>query len=497
MQPSLSPLLTDLYQLTMAQGYFLSGIPCRQASFSVSFRENPFEGGYAIAAGIGPALDFLESFKFTEEDIAYLRTLPAADGTPLFQEDFLSHLIDMRFTCDVTAVKEGSIVFAREPIFTVTGPIDQCQLVETSLLNIINFSTLVATKAARCCYAANGDAILEFGLRRAQGPDGGVTASRAAYIGGCAATSNVLAGQKFDIPVAGTHAHSWIMAFDSEEEAFEVYARTSPNNVVLLVDTYDTIEGVKKAITVGLKMKAKGQRFAGIRLDSGDLAWLSKKAREMLDEAGLSEAKIVASNALDEYTILSLKTQGSRIDTWGVGTKLATAYEQAALNGVYKLTAVRNNVDEPWQHRLKISDQTDKLTIPGILGVRRYFNADGKFAGDVIYDSETDFALGSSDSEGECSDGTAVTIIDPLDVTRRKTFCAGMRYQELLVTMFVGGKRVYQSPAIAEVRDFAIDGLNYLDETQKRFLNPHTYPVGLEENLAELRLELVRRARGI
>lgn len=479
----------------MAQGYFLSGRPLREASFSVTFRENPFEGGYTVAAGIGPALDFLEKFKFTKKDIAYLRSLKAADGTLLFREDFFEHLLAMKFTCDVEAVKEGEIVFPNEPIISITGPIDQCQLVETALLNIINFSSLIATKASRCCYAADGGEILEFGLRRAQGPDGGVTASRASYIGGCVATSNVLAGQVFGIPVAGTHAHSWIMAFDSEEEAFEVYAETSPNNVILLVDTYDTLEGVKKAIAVGLDMKSKGQNFLGIRLDSGDLAWLSKKAREMLDDAGLTEAKIVASNALDEHTILSLIQQGAMIDVWGVGTKLATAADHSALSGVYKLSAVRSSADEPWQPRMKISDQADKMSIPGVLRVRRYFNEDDTFAGDMIYDIGTSFSNYGEEYDCGCEDKNPITMIDPHDITRRKSFCAKTRYVELLVPMLEKGKRVYSPPPIEDVRAYALKGLEALDETQRRFLNPYTYPVGLEKNLAKFRLDLVSASR--
>ncbi|MBK5211286.1 MAG: nicotinate phosphoribosyltransferase [Coriobacteriia bacterium] len=482
-KPIVDPMLTDLYQLTMAQGYFLSGKEYLEANFTIFFRENPFSGGFAIAGGIEPAIEFLDNFGFTDDDIAYLATLEAGDGTHLFVDVFLKHLKEMKFACNVEAVEEGTVIFAREPIFKVSGPIEQCQIVETTLLNIINFSTLVATKAARCNIAAKGDAILEFGLRRAQGPDGGLMASRASFIGGCAATSNTLAGQVYDIPVAGTHAHSWIMAFDSEKESFDAYVETSPNNVVLLVDTYDTLRGVKYAIESGRAMEARGEHFVGIRIDSGDLAWLSKEARKMLDDAGLTHAKIFASNELDEYTISSLKDQGAPIDVWGVGTKMATAFDQPALGGVYKLTAIRKQGDETWSPRIKVSSQANKITTPGIHGVRRYVREDGSYAGDMVYDLQN------------APKSAAAVMVDPFDSMRRKRFETEAVYWELLIPMFESGRLVYELPTIRQVQARAHEGIRHLHETQLRFLNPHTYPVGLEQSLYDVRNRLLEEAR--
>lgn len=475
-------MLTDLYQLTMAQGYFLSGQDKVDANFTMFFRTNPFKGGFAIAAGIEPALDYLENFGFSEQDCAYLATLKAADGTPLFKPAFLEALRAFKFTCDVEAVEEGSVVFAREPLIQVRGPIAQCQLVETTLLNILNFSTLIATKAARVALAAQGDPVLEFGLRRAQGPDGGVMASRAAYIGGCAATANTLAGQLYGIPVAGTHAHSWVMAFDSEEDSFEAYAQTSSNNVVLLVDTYNALEGTKKAIKVGLEMEARGEHFAGIRIDSGDLAYLSKEARKLLDEAGLTQAKIFASNELDEYTISSLKDQGAPIEVWGVGTKLVTAFDQPSLGGVYKLTAISKEGTNEWQPRIKVSEQATKMTVPGVQGIRRFINKDGIFVGDMVY------------TQGDNLTGD-VTMVDPLDSTRRKTFSATCESREVLTPLMRGGTTVRERISLEDIRARVRDEMSHLHETQLRFLNPHSYAVGLEKSLHDMRYDLVLQAR--
>lgn len=478
-------MLTDLYQLTMAQGYLLSGRSTTEASFTLSFRDNPFKGGFAVAAGLGLAIDYLANFRFTPEDIAYLADLNAADGTPLFVPEFLDHLSRMRFECTVDAVPEGTVVFGREPLLTVTGPIAQCQLAETALLNIINFSTLIATKAARCYLVADGAPLLEFGARRAQGPDGSLSASRAAYIGGFDSTSNVLAGQRYGIPVAGTHAHSWVMAFEDETEAFDAWAETSPNNVVLLVDTYDTKRGIERAIETARKLEARGHSFRGIRIDSGDLAWLSKQARLKLDEAGFPDAKIYASNELDEHTIVSLREQGAPIDVWGVGTRIVTAEGQSALSGVYKLGAIRPAGDTEWTPRIKVSDQNYKTTIPGLQGVRRYIREDGSLAGDMVYN------LHSAPTTA------AATMVDPFDVTRQKHFTEGDRYEELLVRVFDRGELVYAAPPLAESRAHTIADLGRLHETQLRFLNPHTYPVGLERSLFDLRTDLIMQARGL
>src|SRR5687768_12178981 len=378
----ISPLCTDLYQLTMASGYFRSGRARDEAVFHLFFRTHPFGGSYAIAAGLEAVVELVEGFRFGADDIDYLASLAAQDGGPEFGADFLDYLRLLRLRVDIDAVPEGNLVFAHEPIVRVRGRLLEAQLLETALLNLINFQTLIATKATRVCQAAAGQPVLEFGLRRAQGVDGGLSASRASYIGGCAATSNVLAGKLYDIPVKGTHAHSWVMSFDSESEAFEGYAKVLPNNCVFLVDTYDTLEGVRRAIIVGKRLRDRGHKLVGIRLDSGDLAYLSIEARKLLDEAGFTDAAIVASNDLDERIIENLKLQGAQIAVWGVGTKLATAYDQPSLGGVYKLGAIQD-ANGQWQPKLKLSDQVVKTSIPGILQVRRFATSAG-FTADMI-----------------------------------------------------------------------------------------------------------------
>jgi nicotinate phosphoribosyltransferase len=478
-----SPMLTDLYQLTMAQAYEAAGIAHTQGCFHLYFRENPFGGGFAVAAGLEQVVEWLEGWHFTAENIEYLRGRTGADGDALFSESFLEKLAGYEFTCDVDAVAEGTVVFPREPLMRVSGPLPVCQLVETALLSIVNFQTLIATKAARVRLSAGDDVVMEFGLRRAQGPDGGLSASRAAYIGGVDSTSNVLAGERFGIPVAGTHAHSWVMAFEDETESFDAYALALPNNVTLLVDTYDTLEGVHKAVEVGRRLRERGQELLGIRIDSGDLAWLSLRAREILDEAGFGRTKIVASNELDEHLIASLKEQGAAIDVWGVGTKLATGWDQPALGGVYKLSAVRVPGGE-WVPRIKVSEQTAKVTTPGVQGLRRYRDAEGRLAGDMIYD------IGQPPPD-------LPTMVDPADPTRRKTFGEDFDFEELLMPVFAGGKRVYEPREIAESRARALKGIARLDPSITRFLNPHSYPVGLERGLNDLRTALVLTARGV
>lgn len=363
-------LLTDLYQLTMGYGYWKQGLTEREAVFHLFFRRAPFGGAAAIVAGTRPAADFLDDLRFTDEELFYLSSLAGADGKALFCQGYLDHLKNLEWTIEVDAIPEGELVFPHEPILRIRGPLLQCQLVETALLNIVNFQTLIATQAARLCDAAEGDPIFEFGLRRAQGPDGGMSASRAAYLGGCVATSNVLAGMNYGIPVKGTHAHSWVMSFDDEQEAFDHYATAMPNNAVLLVDTYNTLNGVQKAINTGKKLREKGHDLQGIRLDSGDLAMLSIKARAILDDAGFTETKIIASNDLDEKSITALKAAGARIDIWGVGTNLVTSVNQPALGGVYKLGAIRDEAGD-WQYRIKLSNDLIKVSNPGVLQVAR------------------------------------------------------------------------------------------------------------------------------
>ena len=474
-------LLTDLYQLTMAYGYWKLGKSDQEAVFHLYFRNNPFKGGFSVACGLEAAVDYVKQLRFDPDDLEYLASLTGNDGNPLFEKGFLDALGNMYWSVDVDAIPEGTVVFPGEPLVRVRGPILQCQLLETPLLNLINFPTLIATKAARLCMAARGEPVIEFGLRRSQGIDGSLTACRAAYIGGCVATSNVLAGKLFGIPLRGTHAHSWIMSFDDEVEAFEAYAEVMPNNCVFLVDTYDTLEGVRHAAAIGCRLKTLGHRMAGIRLDSGDLAYLSIEARKILDEAGLVDAEIVASNDLDEYLIESLKQQGAKITVWGVGTKLATAYDQPALGGVYKLSAVRDSSNDPWRYKLKASEQRAKVSYPGILQVRRYLD-DGQFYADMIY----------SEPEGP---GATLTLVDPKDATRFKMMDPKSTFEDLLVPVFRKGQCVYDLPALNVIQQRAKTQIALLHPTVCRFVNPHEYPVGLERSLNDLRNELLLSAR--
>lgn len=479
-------LLTDLYELTMAAGYWKLGRADMQAAFSLFFRKAPFGSGYTVAAGLEYAIDALENLRFDASDLEYLASMKGNDGKALFEQDFLQYLGKLEFGCDVEAVPEGTVVFAQEPLVRVTGPILQCQIVESILLNTVNFQTLLATKASRVCTAARGDAVLEFGLRRAQGADGALAASRAAYVGGCAATSNVLAGKLFGIPVGGTHAHSWVMSFDDELSAFHAYAEAMPNNCVFLVDTYDTLEGVRNAIAAARALRERGHELVGIRLDSGDLAYLSIAARKLLDAAGFPKAQIVGSNDLDEHIIESLKEQGTRITVWGVGTKLVTSYDQPALGGVYKLGAVRGSAAEPWRLKLKVSEQSIKTTTPGLLQVRRFAAADGRFAGDMIYDEA---------EVGPPPVGEDAVIVDPVDPMRRKGIPAGYPFEDLLKPVFRGGKCVYECPPLAAVRERVQRQLDRLHPGTRRFLNPHGYPAGLDERLYALKSRLVVQSR--
>lgn len=474
-------LLTDLYQLTMACGYWRSGIAEREAVFHLHFRKNPFEGGYAVACGLHAAIAWLDRLRFSPGDLAYLGTLQGNDGGALFPGEFLAWLGRMELALDVDAAPEGTAVFAHEPLLRVRGPLLQCQLVETALLNLLNFQTLVATKASRVCAAAQGDTVLEFGLRRAQGADGSLAASYAAYVGGVHATSNVLAGRRFDIPARGTHAHAWVMAFGDELRSFREYALSLPNNCVFLVDTFDTLQGVRHACEVGAWLAEHGHRLGGVRLDSGDLAYLSVEARKILDAHGFTDAAVVASNDLDERLIQSLKLQCAAITVWGVGTKLVTAYDQPALGGVYKLSAIRDP-GGAWQHRIKLSEQAAKISTPGIHQVRRFVQ-DGLFVGDMIYD----LSEGSEPSR---------TMIDPLDPTRRRSFADGLTHLDLLVPIYRAGRKVYAQPTIHEARDRAREQVASLHPTTRRFDNPHAYPVGLERSLHALRTRLVLEARG-
>lgn len=475
-------LLTDLYELTMAYGYWKLGRTKDEAVFHLFFRKHPFTGGYTIACGLEYVLDLIQDFRFDETDLEYLAGLKGNDNAPLFEPTFLDYLRSLRLHCDVAAIPEGTVVFPQEPLIRIQGPLLECQLLETHLLNIVNFQSLIATKASRICLAAGGGSVLEFGLRRAQGIDGGLAASRAAYIGGCDATSNVLAGKLFGIPVRGTHAHSWVMSFDGELEAFDAYAKAMPNNCIFLVDTYDTLEGVAHAIEIGRRLREGGHKMIGIRLDSGDLAYLSVEARKMLDAAGFTDARIVASNDLDEETIRSLKEQDAAISIWGVGTRLITAHDQPALGGVYKLSAIRRP-GGPWRDCVKVSEQAVKTTAPGIQQVRR-FRMGQEFIGDMIYDER----LGIR--------GQPV-IVDPIDPTRRKKVPAEATHEDLLVPVARQGRPVYRSPALADIRERASRQLAALHKGIKRFLNPHEYPTGLEPGLHDLKTKLVLKARKV
>ena len=473
-------LLTDLYQLTMSYAYWKKGLATQEAVFHQFFRRRPFNGGFTVVAGLEWVVQLLENFKFDDSDLNFLATLRSTDGSPLFTDDFFDYLRKLRFTCDLDAMPEGTVAFPYEPMLRIQGPLIQCQILESALLNLINFSTLIATKSARMCIAAKGEAVLEFGLRRAQGIDGALSASRAAYIGGCSSTSNVLAGKLLGIPVRGTHSHSWVMAFDEELEAFQAYAEALPNNCVFLVDTYDSLEGVKNAIQVGHWLRERGKKFLGIRLDSGDLTYLSIKSRQLLDAAGFPDTLIMASNELDETLITELKRQGAQINVWGVGTNLVTAKDQPALDGVYKLAALRKPGGE-WKYKLKLSEQMVKVSDPGILQVRRYHQRSGNVA-DIIYDT----LLGiPADSIG----------IDPLDSLKQKVLKQGIPYNDLLVPIFRAGKRVYELPSLHDIRARTQTELDRFNVGVKRFLNPHQYFVGMEKSLHDLKVDLIKNIR--
>jgi len=473
-------LLTDFYQLTMAYAYWKKSLAERRAVFHLFFRRPPFKGGFTIACGLEQVVHFVEHFHFDSSDLAYLDSLTHSNGERYFGRAFLDMLSNLKLTVDVDAVPEGSVVFPYEPLVRVEGPLMQCQLLESPLLNLINFPTLIATKAARVVTAAAGDPVMEFGMRRAQGIDGALTASRAAFVGGCSSTSNVLAGKLYGIPVQGTQAHSWVMAFEQEQEAFAAYADVMPDSIVFLVDTYHTIDGVKKAIVVAKELQSQGKKVTGIRLDSGDLAELSRESRKLLDAAGLSDVRIVASNELDETLISELKRQGAKISAWGVGTNLVTGKDQGALDGVYKLSAIQGEQGR-WRYILKLSEQLAKISNPGLHQVRRFIR-DGVPIGDVIYDREIGV-------------GTKVLAVDQFDPTKQVSFDGGCTYQDLLQPIFRKGACVYTLPGLQEIREVAKTQLQAFPVGIKRFLNPHSYPVMMEERLYHIKLDLIKQYR--
>lgn len=480
-RPSMA-LLTDLYQLTMAYGYWKSGIADREACFHLFFRKHPFGGGYTVTAGLPDALDLIAKARLEAEELEYLGGLESPSGDPLFEPAFLDDLARQPLRVDVDAVPEGTVMFPNEPVMRVSGPLMACQLLETPLLDLINFPSLIATKAARVCDAAGFEPVMEFGLRRAQGPDGALTAARAAYVGGCSSTSNVLAGRLFGIPVKGTHAHSFVMAFDEDEAAFRAWARAMPGNCIFLVDTYDSMDGLEAAIRVGVGLRERGHEMVGVRLDSGDLIELSKKARARLDEAGFEGAAIVASGDLDEHQIRSLRRAGARIGLWGVGTRLTTGHPDPALNGVYKLAAIRE-ADGTWAPRIKLSDTPGKTTIPGRLAVRRYsYKKDGRFAGDAIYDI----------GYGLEPDGALIAL--GAHAEQRSLEEAELQ-EDLLVPAVRRGEVVYEPPPVDEARARARRQLEALPDGVRRLEEPELFFVGLEPRLFERRARMMEERR--
>jgi nicotinate phosphoribosyltransferase len=477
---SFSALMTDFYEVTMACGYWKAGVSDCEAAFHLFFRENPFGGEFTVACGLASVVDLVRDFCFTEDELAYLAVQRGNDGQPLFDAAFLKYLRDFRVTCGIDALPEGTLVFPNEPLVRVCGPIIECQLLETALLNILNFQSLIATKAARVCLAAKNDEVIEFGLRRAQGVDGGLSAARAAFIGGCAGTSNLQAGERFGIPVSGTQAHSWIMFFENEREAFEKYAKALPNNCVFLVDTYNSREGVRRAIEVAKQLRRDRYEMIGVRLDSGDRVAFSIEARKMLDKAGFESAKIVCSGDLDEFTIADMKQRGARIDTWGVGTKLATGQPDAALGGVYKLGAVRS-LGERWRYRVKLSDESAKTSCPGLLQVRRFLQPDDRFIADAIYEIDQ----GISEP----------CVIVSFRGEKQTEIPAASGYSELLMPIFRHGELVYQVPEIQDSRKHARTQLSCVPAEVIKLNNPRRYGVGLESSLHRLRSELIAHAK--
>ncbi|MBW2064258.1 MAG: nicotinate phosphoribosyltransferase [Deltaproteobacteria bacterium] len=470
-------LLTDLYQLTMVGGHVKAGKKEQVANFDYFFRRIPDDGGYCVLAGLEDLIKCIEGLRFDREALEYL------DSLKIFPEDFLQYLEKFRFSCDLWAVPEGTVVFPHEPVIRVTGPLPEAQLIETLLLNIMNFQTLIATKGARMRWAAQGDPVVDFGLRRAHGPNGALMASRAAYIGGVDATSNVLAGRLYGIPVKGTHAHSWVESFSDELGAFRAYAEVYPRSCLLLVDTYDTLKsGVPNAIKVWRELKEKGYKPVGIRLDSGDLAYLSKEARRMLDEAGFEDTVIVASSDLDEWLVESLKRQGARIDIWGIGTRLVTSYSCPALGGVYKLTALDED-GNGMVPKIKRSDNPEKITNPGAKKIVRMYDQRGQMRGDVLF------------LEGEpLPKGTAFKAFHPMFSHIVKTYPGDFEMRELLVPIFRKGKLVYKLPSIHEIREKTLKNLRDLDDAYKRLHNPYTYHVSLSASLFKIKQELLHQA---
>ncbi|MDE6357412.1 MAG: nicotinate phosphoribosyltransferase, partial [Eubacteriales bacterium] len=462
-------------------GYYNSNIHHKKTVFDMFYRKNPSNNGFAIACGLEQVIDYIKNIKFTEEDISYLKSLN------IFEESFLQYLKEFSFKGNIYAIPEGTVVFPNEPLIRIEACITEAQFIETTILNIINHQSLIATKASRVVWAAEGDNVIEFGLRRAQSPDAGIYGSRACLIGGCSATSNVLAGKMFNIPVSGTHAHSWIMSFKDELTAFKTYANLYPDSCVLLVDTYDTLKsGVPNAIKVFTEMKEKGINLKnyGIRLDSGDLSYISSKARKMLDSAGFKDAIIAASNDLDENIISSLKQQGTKINVWGVGTSLITSSDCPAFGGVYKLCA--EEVDGEMLPKIKLSENLDKVTNPGIKKIFRLYDKEtNKIKADLItLDYET------------IDETKDLTIFHPIATWKKMTLKANEYYaKELLVPVFINGECVFNSKSVMEIREYCNKQKDSLWDESKRLINPHILPVDLSEDLYNLKENLINKIR--
>lgn len=451
-----SPLLTDQYELVMAHGYWHLGMAERKAVFQLVFRSHPFGGNYTIACGLNRVIEFLSNWKFSESDLDYIASLQANDQATLFPGEFIDYLKKLRFSCSVDAIPEGTVVFPKEPLLRIEGPLLQCQLLETALINLIQFPSLVATNAAHLYLASEKGQLVEFGLRRAQGPDGGVTVSRSAYIGGCVGTSNLLAGKLYDIPVFGTQAHSWIMAFDHEAEAFEQFAQIQPHNIVFLVDTYSTHQGIEHAIETGNLLKKQGLELRAIRLDSGDLLALSQYARHRLDQAGFQKTRIMVSGDLNEAKILALKKGGAPIDLWGVGTNLSACTDSPYLNTAYKLAAIQNK-QQQWEYKRKISDTAQKASIPGIHRVRRYYE-NAHYRGDILYDKNAGLTQ---------------------DISFNHTHS-----KELLEPIFQEGRLIYSEPDIHQIKKLCTQNL---EQFLADYGGNQPYPVALDKSLKSSR----------
>ena len=470
-------LLTDLYELTMAAAYLEQGKATDTATFDLYFRHNPFNGGYTVAAGLEDAIRAVMDIAFSDDDVRFLGTMKSSSGNPSFHDGFLQFLKGFRFGGDIRAVPEGTVVFPNEPLVQVSGTLVECQLVESILLCHLNFQTLVATKAARIWEAAGHGTVIEFGLRRAQGPDGSLSACRAAFIGGSDGTSNVLGAAMLRMPARGTHAHSWVQSFDSELDAFRAYARSFPEECILLVDTYDTLKsGVPNAIRVAKELESRGYRMMGIRIDSGDLAFLSSKARQMLDRENLAYVKIVASNELDEYVISEILAQGGKVDVWGVGTHLVTGSGTGggALGGVYKM------VEHNGRPKIKLSANPEKMTNPGVKKIIRFYDADGLMDSDAVA------------ADSETWDTGAIYIVDPNNPLRRKKLDSARRV-ELLIPVVKAGKLVYSFPTLEQIRDHRKTELSLLHESHKRLHNPHEYKVGLTHKLWQQKEQMINQ----